>query len=195
MCWVPWWIRDQPKSEIWWLMIDQWMVHGVRNSGSFSSNMLGGFLAKIGEIVVEWLRSWPSLYYKLSGDLSIMGFSWSNSHQMNIHGPTSTMVMLMWLLHTRLSNPIRILLDGWVFHGKSSKSQPKMNDNWRYHHRSLFAIWSVDPLGLDPLPFKSKKQILEVHVSLWYHQEAVMKQKKLRAWTFFSYQSNAIFSG
>jgi hypothetical protein len=38
-------------------MIDQWMVHGVRNSGSFSSNMLGGFLAKIGEIVVEWLRS------------------------------------------------------------------------------------------------------------------------------------------
>ena len=59
---------------------------------------------------------------------------------------------------------------------------------------SLFAIWGVDPLGLDPLPFKSKKKP-EVHVWLWYHKEAVMKQKKLRAWTVFSYQSNTIFLG
>ena len=30
---------------------------------------------------------------------------------------------------------------------------------------------------------------------MWYHQEAVMKQKKLGAWTVFSYQGNDDFAG
>ena len=28
----------------------------------------------------------------------------------------------------------------------------------RYGDISLFAIWGVDPLGLDPIPFKSQKK-------------------------------------
>jgi hypothetical protein len=49
----------------------------------------------------------------------------------------------------------------------------------------------VDPLGLDPLPVRFQT----ITKNPRYRQEAVMKQKKLRAWTVFSYQSNAIFSG
>ena len=44
---------------------------------------------------------------------------------------------------------------------------------------SLLAIWGVDPSGLDPIPFKSKKK-QKSQKFMWYHQEAVMKQKKLR---------------
>ena len=54
-------------------------------------------------------------------------------------------------------------------------------------HISLLAIWGVDRLGLDPLPFtslkskkvKNKKQ--KFMSDCGNHQEAVMKQKKLRA--------------
>ena len=46
---------------------------------------------------------------------------------------------------------------------------------------SLFAIWGVDPSGLDPMPFKFQKQKRKKQKFMWYHQEAVMKQKKLRA--------------
>ena len=56
---------------------------------------------------------------------------------------------------------------------------------------SVFAIWGVDPSGLDPIPFESQKKT-EVNVWLWYHQEAVMKQKKLQAWTVFPIEAMMI---
>ena len=88
-----------------------------------------------------WMAEELTIALLLSGDrwsFDSIGFSWSfflTRWQLpwsNIyHGQTC------WcdIWHMRLSNPIRILLDGWDFHGKSSKSQPKMYDNWRYHHR------------------------------------------------------------
>ena len=46
---------------------------------------------------------------------------------------------------------------------------------WYPYQWSLFAIWGLDPQGLDPAPFTSQK-VSKVRVYLWHHQEVVVKQ-------------------